>query len=134
MPEQASIDWKKIRDKAGPYPLEAFAFVRDGLAHTVKMIHGEGGSGGGGLSLSGPERHVSGQQLCIGLRDFAIRRYGMLARTVLARWSIRKTDDFGRIVYAMIDAGLMRRSDDDSFADFQGVYEFDEAFAGAEVL
>lgn len=134
MPEQASIDWKKIRDKAGPYPLEAFAFVRDGLAHTVKMIHGEGGSGGGGLSLSGPERHVSGQQLCIGLRDFAIRRYGMLARTVLARWSIRKTDDFGRIVYAMIDAGLMRKSDDDSFADFQGVYEFDEAFSGAEVL
>ncbi len=127
MPEQTGIDWKKIRDKAGPYPMSAFAFVRDGLAHTVKMIHGDN------APLSGPERHVSGQQLCIGLRDFAIRRYGMLSRTVLARWGILKTDDFGRIVFAMIDAGLMRKSDEDSLEHFCGVYEFDEAFDAVEV-
>lgn len=132
MSEQASIDWKRIRERAGPYPLEAFAFVRDGLAHTTKMLYGEGAVSGPGLP--GPERHVSGQQLCIGLRDYAIRRYGMLARTVLARWGIRRTDDFGRIVFAMIDAGLMRKSDDDAPADFEGVYDFDEAFSLASVL
>lgn len=131
MPEQDSIDWKKIRDKAGPYPMSAFAFVRDGLAHTVKMIYGETAAG---VTVSGPERHVSGQQLCIGLRDFAIRRYGLLSRTVLARWGIYRTDDFGKIVYAMIDAGLMRRSADDSFEHFQGVYDFDEAFSAVEVM
>ncbi len=134
MAEAENLIWRTIREKAGPYPPEAFQFVRDGLAHTVKMIHGEGSPGEPPPPTSGPERHVSGQQLCIGLRDYAIRRYGMLARTVLDRWSVRKTDDFGKIVFAMIDAGVMRKSDDDSLTDFQDVYEFDEAFNGAETI
>jgi uncharacterized repeat protein (TIGR04138 family) len=128
--EQLNLDWKAIRQKAGPYPQEAFQFVRDGLQHTVKTIHGEGGA------QDHPEsndRHVSGAELCMGLRDYALGRYGMLARTVLARWRIVKTDDFGRIVFAMIDAGLMRKSDEDCFEDFCGVYEFDEAFHPSEV-
>ena len=130
--EQGSIDWKKVRERAGPFPMEAFAFVRDGLQHTVRMIHGEGTE----VSTpqgSIPERHVSGQQLCIGLRDFAIRRYGMLARTVLGHWGIARTDDFGKIVFAMIDAGVMRKSHEDSFKDFQDVYDFEEAFTRVEV-
>lgn len=131
MAEQSSIDWKKIRNLAGPFSMEAFVFVRDGLQHTVRMIHGEGEISTPRGTI--PERHVSGQQLCIGLRDFAIRRYGMLARTVLGHWGIRQTDDFGRIVFAMIDAGVMRKSDEDSFKDFQNVYDFDEAFARAEM-
>ncbi len=125
--DQISVDWKAIREKAGGFPVEAFQFVRDGLNHTVKVIHGEGAEG-----LPGPQRHVSGPQLCIGLRDYAIRRYGMLARTVLAHWGIQKTDDFGRIVFAMIDAQIMRKSDEDTFADFCGVYDFDEAFNAPE--
>jgi uncharacterized repeat protein (TIGR04138 family) len=117
------VDWKAIREKAGPFPPQAYQFVRDGLAHTSRMAHGE-------LEASpGASRHVSGQQLCLGLRDYAIRQYGAMARTVLASWHIHSTTDFGRIVYAMIDAGLMRKTDEDDFGDFEGVFEFDEAFA-----
>lgn len=130
MSEQA-VNWKAIRQKAGPYPDEAFKFVQEGLRHTAKMVHGESAVRESPSGPVGPERHVNGAQLCLGLRDFAIQRYGMLARTVLERWSIRKTDDFGRIVFAMIDAGLMRKSEEDSFADFQAVFEFDEAFSEA---
>ena len=132
MSEQIKVDWKSIRQKAGPYPQEAFQFVRDGLQHTVKMIHGADAAQASNAN-KGPERHVSGQQLCLGLRDYALVKYGMMARTVLSRWGIRKTDDFGRIVFAMIEAGFMRKSDKDSFEDFQGVYEFDEAFTPVEV-
>ena len=127
MAEQIKLDWKAIRQKAGPYPQEAFQFVRDGLQHTVTTIDGEGEGGG-----CHPDRHVNGAQLCCGLRDYAILRYGMLARLVLGRWGITRTDDFGRIVFAMIEANLMRKSNDDAFEDFQGVYDFDEAFAMAE--
>ena len=71
------VDWKAIREKAGPFPPQAYQFVRDGLAHTSRMAHGE-------LEASpGASRHVSGQQLCLGLRDYAIRQYGAMARTVL---------------------------------------------------
>ncbi len=127
--DQVLGDWKSVREKAGPFPAEAFQFVREGLAHTVRLIHGDAGMTG---DLEDETRHVTGQQLCMGLRDFAIVQFGGLARTVLDRWGIRRTDDFGRIVFGMIDAGLMRKTDDDSMDDFRAVYEFDEAFVGPE--
>lgn len=65
----------------------------------------------------------------MGLRDYAIRQYGLLARTVLTHWNVRRTEDFGRIVFAMVQAGELRKSDDDSPGDFREVYDFDEAFA-----
>ncbi|MEZ6233533.1 MAG: hypothetical protein R3B68_16995 [Phycisphaerales bacterium] len=136
------VDWKSIQEKAGPYPLAAYAFVREGLEHTTRMVHGAEDAEQD-LQLAGedeqPEadpagsgRHVTGQQLCLGLKEYALRKYGRLARMVLDRWSIRRTDDFGRIVFAMIDAGLMRRTEADTLQDFIGVYEFDEVFDAAE--
>jgi uncharacterized repeat protein (TIGR04138 family) len=58
----------------------------------------------------------------------------MLAKTVLAQWGVRRTEDFGKIVFAMIDAGLMRGSDTDTPEDFRGVYDFDEAFGTTETV
>lgn len=117
------LDWKKMIERSGGFPPEAFQFVREGLAHTMKSLHGE-------LSEdpSDERRHVSGQQLCLGLRDYAIERYGLLARTVLMHWGIRRTDDFGKIVFAMIEAGVMRKTEEDSIEDFRGVFDFAEAF------
>ncbi len=120
--------WKTMQGSAGPFPPEAFQFVREGLSHTVKIVHGDDAASAP-VSDEDDSRHVSGQQLCIGLRDFAIRQYGLLARTVLTRWHIERTDDFGRIVFAMIDAGLLRKTDDDTLEDFRDVFDFDEAFS-----
>ncbi|TVQ63462.1 MAG: hypothetical protein EA378_01880 [Phycisphaerales bacterium] len=115
-----------MRDRAGPFPPEAFQFVREGLAHTVETAHGPHAIG----PLDDDEsRHVSGQQLCLGIRDYAIDQFGDLAGTVLRHWGLRKTEDFGKIVFAMVDAGLMRTTDDDSIEDFRDVFDFDEAFA-----
>lgn len=135
-----TVDWKIIREKAGPYPQNAFDFVRQGLEHTAQIHHGvqtpahtDGSADAGAEDEAASQgRHVSGQQLCLGLKDLAIRKYGRLARLVLSRWSIRRTDDFGRIVFAMIDAGLMRKTDSDHLEDFFGVYEFDEVFDAAD--
>lgn len=126
MAEITPTEWRSIRQSAGPYPPEAYDFVREGLGHTVKMVFGEDAAST--LPQEGENRHVTGQQLCLGLRDFAIRKYGRLARTVLSHWHVNCTDDFGKIVYAMIDAGLMSRSESDDFGDFGEVYDFEEAF------
>lgn len=136
-PERSDlIDWKTIREKAGPYPQGAFEFVRQGLEHTAQMVHGPEQEVPQVRADEDPDaeskRHVSGQQLCLGLKDLAVRKYGRLARLVLARWSIRSTDDFGRIVFAMIDAGLLRKTDADSIGDFSGVYDFDEVFDASD--
>jgi uncharacterized repeat protein (TIGR04138 family) len=105
----------------GRYPLDAFAFLHDGLALAVERVHGDKPAEPG-------QRHVSGPQLCNALRDLAIERWGMLARTVLARWRIRRTIDFGSMVYLLVDNGFMQKTPDDSLEDFRGVYDFDEAF------
>jgi uncharacterized repeat protein (TIGR04138 family) len=65
----------------------------------------------------------------MGLRDFAIERYGMMALQVLQGWNVHRTDDFGRIVFGMIDAGLLSKTNRDSAEDFRGVYDFHEAFS-----
>ena len=125
------IDLRDIMRAAGGYSPEAYRFLRDGLSHTVSVVHGDGSSV---IDDEDDEsRHVSGRQLCMGLRDYAIERYGLLARTVLARWGVTKTEDFGRIVFALVDAGLMRKTDEDQLEDFQGVFEFDEAFGRAVI-
>lgn len=123
--EQVELDWRSILEGAGPYPLEAFHFVRDGLSYTVERIHEEADSGS---ELAGDSRHISGQELCLGLRDYAIEQYGLLAPVVLRQWHITRTDDFGRMVFAMIEAGLMSKTPDDTIDDFRAVYDFDEAF------
>ena len=121
------VDWKQLCERAGPYPRQAFDFVREGLTHTVERVHA------GNEPLGEHGRHVSGQQLCMGLRDYAIVKYGMLAPTVLQHWNVLRTDDFGRIVFAMIDAGSMSKTQQDSLDDFRGVYDFAEAFSTEQV-
>jgi uncharacterized repeat protein (TIGR04138 family) len=74
------------------------------------------------------ERHVSGQQLCEAARLYGLQQYGYLAPTVLATWGIRATDDFGAIVFNMIDIGQMRKTKADRREDFCGVYEFADGF------
>ncbi len=73
-------------------------------------------------------RHVSGRELCWGLRDLALERWGLLARVVLESWRVRSTLDFGRIVFGFIDFELMRKQPEDSIDDFADVYSFAEVF------
>ena len=123
--DQLLHDWKRIREGAGPYPPDAYAFVQEGLRYTVENMKHRGDD-------ASPGRHVSGQELCEGLRQFARKEYGLLAREVLQHWRIRGTEDFGRIVFAMVEAGLLRKSDEDSLKDFVGIYTFEDAFRGLE--
>ncbi len=123
-------DWHTIQSKWGAYSPQAYNFVREGLQHTCAAIHGKEE-----IVQSTPEmRHVNGGQLCAGLRDFAILRYGLLARTVLNSWNIHTTEDFGRIVFSLIDLGMLRRNDDDCVEDFIDVYGFNETFADLAAL
>ena len=129
MSKQIQVDWDAVRLRARQFPQEAYQFVREGLAHTVKSIHGKVPETP--LDPSDDSRHVSGQQLCVGLKDLAVLKYGLLARTVLQHWGIRSTGDFGTLVYSLIDRGELRSSPRDSIEDFKDVFEFNDAFPTA---
>ena len=117
-------------EQAGGFSPLCFPFIRDGLAHTVDMVHGNRDDETMlELGLADESRHVSGHELSIGLKDYAIDQYGMLAKSVLNKWGIYQTLDFGKIIFAMVDAGLMRTTEEDRLEDFDGVYDFDDVFS-----
>lgn len=96
------------------YPVSAYRFIYEGLDYTVKNI--------------GCKRHVTGRELAEGLRNLAIEQFGGLALLVLGQWNIGKTSDFGNMVFNLVEAGLMSRSDSDSPEDFTDVYDFARTF------
>jgi uncharacterized repeat protein (TIGR04138 family) len=74
------------------------------------------------------EHHVSGQELCEAIRQYALEQYGYMAKTVLNNWGIHGTGDFGEIVFNLIRVGQMRKTPSDTRIDFDNVYDFDSAF------
>jgi uncharacterized repeat protein (TIGR04138 family) len=111
----------------GQYPVDAYEFLQRGLAFTVSRIHGQTRDAQGNLAAE-PRHHVSGRELCEGLRDFALLQWGLMARAVLERWNIHGTIDFGRIVFILVRHRFMLTSKDDTLADFDSVYDFAKAF------
>jgi uncharacterized repeat protein (TIGR04138 family) len=74
--------------------------------------------------------HVSGQELLNGIKEYGLQQFGLMTRTVFEHWGIRKTEDFGEIVFNMIEMGLMDKTKQDSKDDFKSGYDFQEAFDG----
>ena len=74
-------------------------------------------------------RHVSGVELAHGCREYALAQYGLMARQVLDHWGIRRTDDIGRIVFTLVEVGLLMTQPDDREDDFKAVYDFDAVFS-----
>lgn len=96
------------------YKADAYEFVMQALLFTQKKINREG--------------HVTGKELLEGIKEFGLNQYGALTKTVLNHWGVKSTEDFGKIVFNMIEKGLMGKKDEDSLEDFKNVYDFDTAF------
>ncbi len=102
------------------YPREAYHFVREGLDFTQNKMSRMSGT-------KGP-RHVTGRELTDGLRQYALEAYGPMARLLLSEWGIRKTEDFGEIVFNLVENNLLAKTDSDSRDDFTGGFDFEEVF------
>ncbi len=73
-------------------------------------------------------RHISARELTIEVGRLAMERYGLLSRTVLEHWGIHATEDVGTIVFALVDAGILVKQDEDRVEDFADVFDFEEKF------
>lgn len=103
------------------YTYEAYEFVFAALAHTQRLLGRVPPKEGEGE----PDYHVSGPQLLEGVRDLALREYGLMARTVFRTWGINRTSDIGEIVFNLVAANLMSKTAEDTRDDFRDVYDFD---------
>ena len=113
-------DIEKVVEADGRFRKEAYLFVFDALQHTVESL--------GKTDLPKDQRHVSGSELLAGISAFALDQFGPLTRSVFRHWGVNSTRDFGTIVFNLVDASLMSRTENDSIEDFSGVYDFDEEF------
>ena len=43
-------------------------------------------------------------------------------------WGINRTADFGEIVFNLVEAGLMSKTDQDTREDFRDIYDLEKAF------
>ena len=97
------------------YRPDAYRFVFEALDFTLKSLGRAGG-------------HVSGRELLEGIRDYALDQFGGLAGLAFDQWGVRSTGDVGEIVFNLVEAGLMGKTDSDSREDFHDVYEFSDVF------
>jgi len=115
--EESGSFVKKIEDileKDPSYKFEAYTFVLAALHDTVTRLK--------------KPRHITGGELALGIRKYALDQFGPMAKTVLHHWGIRTTLDFGKIVYSLIDVQLLSKQPEDKLEDFDKVYEFEESF------
>ena len=108
-----------IRAKDPRYAREAYLFVKEALDHTQKSISKQN---------RGRIRHVSGQELLAGIREFTLAQYGPMSLMLLQEWGVRSCSDFGEIVFNMVEIGWLAKTEKDTRADFEGGYDFFEVF------
>ena len=70
----------------------------------------------------------AGRNCSCGIRGFALAQFGPMAMTVFEEWGIHQCRDFGDIVFNMVENGLLAKTEKDNRADFDGGYDFYEAF------
>lgn len=92
------------------YGAEAYAFVLGATERAVAERHGD----------------VTARELLETLRDVALERFGPMAKRVLEQWGVGETGDVGRVVYDLIEAGLLGENEGDSIEDFRDVFDFEQ--------
>ena len=108
-----------ILTKDSRYARDAYAFVRESLDFTQKTI---------GKENRGQVRHITGQELLDGIRQFALAQFGPMAVTVLEEWGVHNSRDFGEIVFNMVEIELLAKTEKDNRDDFNHGYDFTDAF------
>lgn len=110
---------EQIVKKDPRYQSDAYFFLREALDHTQKII---------GKAKKNEIRHVSGQELLAGIRDYGLQQFGPMTITVFEAWGIHCCEDFGEMVFNMLANNLLAKTEKDSREDFKGGFDFQEAF------
>jgi uncharacterized repeat protein (TIGR04138 family) len=110
---------EQIAKRDSRYPEHAYFFLREALDFSLKLLN---------KPAQGAGRHVSGQELLEGIRQYALQEYGPMAQTVLSQWGIKRCEDFGELVFNLVEAGVLGKTESDRKEDFTGGYEFETAF------
>lgn len=101
------------------YEEDAYFFVRDALSYATKNLK---------KPRSGPSKHVTGKELLGSIREYALHEFGPMTYRVLRTWGLSRTQDFGEIVFNLVESGILGKTDEDRKEDFADGFSFENAF------
>src|SRR4051794_32106621 len=102
------------------YAYEAYEFIFKALDHAQATL-GQRVAAKGGEPAQGeqPVQNIKSQDLLDGIRSLALQEFGLMAQTVFRMWGVTSTEDFGRVVFNLVGAGLITKTDDETLDDFR---------------
>ena len=106
---------RNLAEHRAVYRPEAYFFVLESLENAMEAMTERG--------------HISGAGLLDWIKQLGQERYGVMAGDVFNAWGVKGTIDFGRIVFHLVDQGLLKKRHQDSLGDFIDKFDFQEAFA-----
>ncbi len=110
---------KRIRKADARFDIEAYFFVREALGFTMNLLE---------KPQHGPKRHINGRELLDGIRQYALQEFGPMTMKVLNEWGLTRTEDFGMIVFQLVEAGELGKTQEDKPEDFTDCFDFRDAF------
>lgn len=105
------------------YHPQAYLFVTESLRLTQELLGREHRD-----ESEDHSAHISGRELLDGVRLLGLRQFGMLAPCVFRSWGIQSTEDFGHVVFELVERGELRKTEQDQLSDFRDVYLFETVF------
>ena len=96
------------------YHPEAYEFVMEALSYSQKKFK--------------KPKHVTGRELLRGIRNLLLKKFGPMTMTVLKHWGVRATDDFGNIVFNLVEYRILSKDTQDHYESFKNAYDFEEVF------
>lgn len=114
MNEEFEIIVEEIHAKDTRYKEDAYVFVMEALSYTQKKFK--------------RSKHVKGEEMLQGMRELLLKKFGPMTMTVLEHWGIKSTEDFGNIVFNLVENRVLSKTEEDNIEEFRDGYNFDEAF------
>ena len=105
---------ENIYEKDVRYREGAYIFVMEALAYTQKKFK--------------RTKHVKGEEMLQGMKELLLHKFGPMTITVLEYWGIKNTEDFGNIVFNLVENRVLSKTEDDSIEEFRDGYDFEEVF------
>ena len=122
--------WDVIREDPR-YAYEAYEFFCEAVGYTQESL------GRAPVEEDDPEAdyHISGEELSRGACELAVLEFGLMASVVFRHWGLRRTDDIGEIVFNLIKAEKLSRSERDERDDFRDLFDLDDVLtSGFEIV
>jgi len=104
----------KILEEDSRYHADSYEFVMEALSFAQKKFK--------------RSKHVNGYEFLEGIKGLLMRKFGPMTLPVLDYWGIKKTDDFGNIVFNLEKYKIITRDRQGQYETFKDGYDFQEVF------